>query len=221
MSEKKYGDTSWYDDLCLLYQKTKIPELRNVLWEQVKLLLYSRVRGFINEKKSAILKKDPDLCQQLYQDVFFIFQKACDIWDPSRKTKFLTFLGDIVDQEILNIIRLNLYHKSRDNKIKTKLNAEFELPVSTTEDFEKEELLSEVKQLFENFSFNSMLERDIVYTTVYGKSGDWSRLQKKSKKSIADFFKLRTEVMEKLKKHVLDNCSPRMKEILQNVLEEK
>ncbi|OGM08244.1 hypothetical protein A2Z67_00905 [Candidatus Woesebacteria bacterium RBG_13_36_22] len=234
---KEKRETLWYDDLCKLYQKTRIPELRNILWEQVKLLLYSRIRKFVTEKKSSILKRDPDLVMQLYQDAFFIFQKACDVWDPTRNTRFLTFLSDIIDQEVLNIIRLDIYHKVRDSKIKKRIEDEMECfnwpgqigraterkkifvePSTCTEDFEKEKFFEEVRHMFENYCFENQLERDIVYTTVYGKPGEWVRLQKKSRMSIENFYKLRDATMTKLKHFILENCTKHMKDVLCEVL---
>jgi len=223
--KKTFKDTAWYDDLVLLYQKTKDIEplaasaLRNILWEQVKLLLYSRVRDFINEKKSAILKRDPDLSQQLYQEVFFVFQKACNIWDCSRKTKFITFLGDITDQEILNVIRLNLYHKTRDKKIFQRISEGVEERFSTKEDIEKGQFLEEVKRLFENFEFKSPVEREIVRTIMYGKKGDWPKVMRKSRTAAGNFYKLKREVIERLKNFILDNSSPYMKEVLEDICE--
>ena len=215
-------DTAWYDDLCKLYQKTKIPELRNVLWEQVKLLIYGRIRDYINGKGGFNLKRDPELCQKLYQNAFFIFLKACEIWDETRKTKFLTFLGDILDQEVMNVVRLDWYHKTRDYKMGAKLKVENPLEIPPEQEaFEKNDFLEEIKILFENYTFNSMIEKEIVYTMVYGVSGDWSRLQRKSKLSIANFAKLRRKTVENLKNYVLDNCSEKQKTILHEMLEEK
>ena len=220
--KKEKRDTGWYDDLCKMFQKTQIPELRNVLWEQVKLLIYGRIRDFINGKGGFNLKRDPEICQKLYQDAFFIFLKAVRVWDPKKKTKFLTFLGDILDQEVMNIIRLDWYHRSRDFRLGAKLKVErvTEFPPEQ-EDFEKKELLEDIRILFESYSFESQIEKDIIYTTVYGVSGDWSRLQKRSKLSIANFAKLRQKTIGKMKQYVLDNCSDKQKAVLKELLEEK
>jgi hypothetical protein len=220
---KEKKDTLWYDKLCILVQEVKETEpaassaLRNILWEQVKLLLYARVRDFINEKKSAILKRDPELCQQLYQDVFFIFQKACNIWDPARKTKFITFLGDIIDQEILNVIRLDLYHKNRDRKIFKRMSENFEgLPDKS--DVDRGKTLEEVKHLFENYSFKSELERMIIRTIMYGKKGDWLRVQRKSHMVAGNFYRLKRETINRLKTYLLENGSPYLKEYLEDII---
>lgn len=225
--KKEKRDTQWFDDLVILYQKIKVTEpepastLRNVLWEQVKLLLYSRVRDFINEKKSAILKRDPELCQQLYQDVFFIFQKACDIWDPLRKTKFITFLGDIADQEILNVIRLNLYHKTRDRKIFRRMSDNFDDRFPDKSEVDRGKFLEEMKHLFETYSFESELERTIVRTIMYGKKGDWPRIIRKSRLGVGKFYRIKKEIIGRLKDYILKNCSSSfMKEALEEIIGE-
>jgi len=223
--EKK--DTQWYDDLAVLYQKIKDTEptaasaLRNILWEQVKLLLYSRVRDFVNEKKSAILKRDPELVQTLYQDVFFIFQKSCDIWDPTRKTKFITFLGDIADQEILNVIRLNLYHKTRDRKIFRRMSDNFDDRFPDKSEVDRGKFLEEMKHLFESYSFESELERTIVRTIMYGKKGDWPRIIRKSRLGVGKFYRIKKEIIGRLKDYILKNCSSSfMKEALEEMIGE-
>lgn len=226
MGEKEKLDNAWYDDLVVMYQKTKIPELRNVLWEQVKLLIYSLVRRFINEKKSSILKRDSELCKKLYDDAFFIFCKCCDSYDPSKKTKFLTFLGYKVPQDIRNTISLHYYHKNRDQQIEKKVEDEMSVKESheihdVAENFESEVLLDEIRILFENFSFETPLERDVIYTLMYGKSGDWKKLQKKSKLTPVEFNRFRSRVVEKLRKHIVDSCSPKMRDVLQEWLHEK
>jgi DNA-directed RNA polymerase specialized sigma subunit len=219
---KKFEDTKWYDDLLILYQKKKIPELRNILWEQVRLLIYGRIRGFIDDWKFGLLKKDAELCAKLYQDAFFYFTKACDKWDPSFKTKFITFLGDCINQDILNNVRLYFYHLLRDKKIQQKIvDSGEDEKTESQEDFEKNELLEEVRVIFENYVFESKLERDIAYTIIYGTQGDWNRLQRKSKMSIDDFYKYRKSLLDKLKKHLEEKCSPRMKDVLQNMMEKQ
>ncbi len=219
--EKKVWDTEWYDDLCKMYQRTKIPELRNVLWEQVKLLVFSRVRKFITDRRGTALRRNPELCQKINQESFFIFLKACDRWDPARGTKFLTFLGDILDQEIMNIVRLDWYYKTRDVKIGNKLLIEkaTESRTQEQEEFEKAELLEEIRRLLDEYTFDSELEQDIVWTMIYGVSGDWTRLQRKHKLSIATFTKARKKVIEKLKKYFLDHCDEKQKCVLKEMLE--
>lgn len=220
-------DTKWYDDLCILYQKTQIPDLRNVLWDQVRGIVHGRVHEFIREKKVSILLHNRDLCQKLFQESFFIFVKAVNIWDPSRNTKFLTFLGDILNQEILNIIRLDLYYKNRDKKLETKLKAQnpVEEQVANTVDiecsFERQEMLDEVRELFENFPFESQTDRDIVYTMIYGKMGDWSRLSKRLGIGPGKLYKMRLQIVEKLRNHIETNCSTKLKCVLKEVLVEK
>jgi DNA-directed RNA polymerase specialized sigma subunit len=216
-------ETGWYDVLCQLYQDTKITELRNILWEQVKNLVYGRVHAFIRRKKFSVLA-DKELCKKIFDDSFLIFIKATEIWDKNRKTKFLTFLGDILDQEILNIIRLDRYHKSRDKKLEGKLKKQVvDEPIKffSYRDQEKEEILGEFKELFESFSFKSKLERDIIYTMVYGKMGDWTKLRKESKMSVGKFAKIRQQISIELKEYILEKSSPRMKDVLKEILEEK
>lgn len=224
----KKRETLWYDDLCILYKRTKAmgnkeasTALRNVLWDQVKSLINSKIREYIVEKRRSQLRSDPDLCQKLYQEGFLIFQKACDVWNPDRNTKFLTFLGDILDQEILNIIRLHHYYKTREFKIKVRLTQELGNTIEPEEDVEKLELLERVKNLCESYSFGSELERDIIFTQIYGKLGDWSKLQARSDMGIGSFYKLRDQTLKKLRAHIIENCEPRMQEVLKQVLEEK
>lgn len=216
-------DTKWYDDLCDLYQRTHIHELRNILWEQVKGLIHGRIHEFIRERKTY-LQRDPELTQKLFQESFFIFCKAVDIWDRNRKTKFITFLGNkFLDQEIMNIIRLESYHRQRDQKLQHKIRDDvLQKPEIKDEcDFEKEELLEEIKKLVENYSFDNSLERDIAFVMTYGKVGDWARLQKKSGLGIGKFYKLRLLVSKKLRDHIDINCSPQLKEVLKDFLKEK
>lgn len=217
-------DTGWYDELCELYQKTHIEALRNILWEQVRGLVHGRVHQFIREKKAAILRREPELCDKLFQESFFIFVKAVDIWDRKRRTKFLTFLGDILNQEILNKIRLHLYHRQRDWKLEKKLLASSDF-VPHTEPFkdnafERDEFFYDIKALFESFSFDDEIDRDIAYTMVYGKIGDWSRLQKKSGMGIGVFYKKRTDLVKKLKVYVIENSTPKMKAIIEEIMGE-
>jgi hypothetical protein len=222
--KKKKRDTSYYDDFAKLYIKMRdidigiASQVRNILWEQIKNLLYSRVRDIIDRRKGDIIRQDPDFAKQLYQDCFLILQKACDIWDPKRGTKFLTFLGDITDQEIRNKIRLHFYHKTRDKKIRLRTIDELEPRVTTIEEHEKEEMLEEVKRLFENYAFKSKLERDIVNLVVYGREGEWKKLQKKSKMSIENFYALRDKILKELKTYILENCTITMKDSLENLL---
>src|SRR4030043_698356 len=219
---KDKRDTSWYDDLCDLYQRTHLTPLRNILWDQVRGLVHGRVHQFIREKKSTILRRDPELCQKLFQESFFIFVKAVDIWDRRRRTKFITFLGDILNQEILNKIRLPLYHRQRDWKLEARLRTSDDFASQTEafkdNDFEREEFFGDVRTLFENYSFTDQLERDIAYTFVYGKIGDWTKLQKKSGLGIGVFYRKRTELKEKLKAYILDNSTPKMKAILDEII---
>jgi hypothetical protein len=217
-------DTGWYDDLCDLYQRTHIDSLRNILWEQVRGLVHGRVHQFIREKKSAILRRDPDFCQVLFQESFFIFVKAVDIWDRKRRTKFLTFLGDILNQEILNKIRLHLYHKQRDWKLETKLKISSDF-VPHTEPFkdnafERDEFFEDIKILFDGYSFADEIDRDIAYTMVYGKIGDWTRLQKKSGLGIGGFYRKRSDLKEKLRKYIIENSTPKMREIIEEIMGE-
>jgi hypothetical protein len=220
-------DTKWYDDLCLLYQKTRIPELRNVLWDQVRGIVHGRVHQFIREKKVSILLHNQDLCQKLFQESFFIFVKAVDIWDPSRNTKFLTFLGDILNQEILNIIRLDLYYKTRDKKLEDKLKLHYPIEEQVNEsrdydeDFERQEMLEEMKTLFENYPFKNQIDRDIVYTMIYGKMGDWSKLSKRLGVGLGKLYKMRLQIIEDLRNYIEAHCSTRLKCILQELLVEK
>ena len=221
---KDKRDTGWYDNLCDLYQRTHIDSLRNILWEQVRGLVHGRVYQFIREKKATILRRDPELCQKLFQESFFIFVKAVDIWDRKRRTKFLTFLGDMLNQEILNKIRLHLYHRTRDWKLEVKLKASEDF-VAHTEPFkdnafEREDFYADIRTLFENFAFSDEIDRDIAYTLVYGKIGDWTKLQKKSGLGIGVFYKKRTDLIDKLRVYILENSTPKMKAILEEVLSE-
>jgi hypothetical protein len=221
---KDKRDTGWYDDLCDLYQRTHIASLRNILWEQVRGLVHGRVHQFIREKKSTILRRDPELCQKLFQESFFIFVKAVDIWDRKRRTKFLTFLGDILNQEILNKIRLHLYHRQRDWKLEMKLKMSEDFvphtPPFKDNAFEREEFYDEIRTLFENFSFADEIDRDIAYTMIYGKIGDWAKLQKKSGLGIGGFYRKRMELIEKLRTYITDSSTPKMKAIIEEIMSE-
>ena len=224
-------NTEWYDDLCSLYQKTKTLELtdvanalRNIFWDQVRGIVHGRVHEFVRIKKPSLLLRDRDLVQKLFQESFFIFCKACNIWDKKRKTKFLTFLGDILDQEILNIIRLDWYYKSRDRKLEGKLRDQVvdePIPFFDEEQQEREHVLEEVKVLVENFSFGSEIERDIVRTIIYGKVGDWIRLRKKSGLGIGKFNKVRQEIIEKLKSYIKEKSSPKVRDVILEIVSEK
>jgi len=224
-------NTEWYDDLCSLYQKTKALELldvsnslRNIFWDQVRGLVHGRVHEFVRVKKPSLLMRDRDLTQKLFQESFFIFCKACNIWDKKRKTKFLTFLGDILDQEILNIIRLDWWYKSRDKKLVDKLKDQvIDEPVSffDEEKQEKASVLEEVRSLIENFKFESEIERDIVNTIIYGKVGDWVKLRKKSGLGIGKFNKVRKAVIEKLKNHIKEKSSPKTLAVILEIIGEK
>jgi len=223
VSKKAKIETAWYDDLCSLYQRTKISSVRNLLWEQVKNIVYARVHEFIRKKK-PYLRKDKDLSQKLFQESFFIFVKATEIWDKKRKTKFLTFLGDILDQEILNIIRLDNYHRTRDRKIEDKLRREIlDEPYTFSDEGsqEKTSILEELRFLFENFNFSSQLDRDIVSTMIYGKTGDWVRLQRKSKLSVSKFNKRRQEVIGKLRIYIKEKSSQKVLDVIKEILDER
>ncbi len=217
-------DTGWYDDLCELYQRTHIDSLRNILWEQVRGLVHGRVHQFIREKKATILRRDPELCQLLFQESFLIFVKAVDIWDRKRRTKFLTFLGDILNQEILNKIRLHLYHRQRDWKLEAKLKASSDFVPHTEafkdNAFERDEFYESIKVLFDGFSFDDEIDRDIAYTMVYGKIGDWTRLQKKSGLGIGVFYRKRTDLKDKLRNYIIENSTPKMKAIIEEIMGE-
>jgi hypothetical protein len=225
---KPKPNTNWYDDLILLYQKTRdlglksvSSELRNIGWEQMRGIVQGRVHKHIRERR---LIGDRDLVQKLFQESFFIFVKATEIWDFTRKTKFLTFLGDILDQELMNIVRLDRYHKGRDRKIESKLRSQVVSEPMTffnEEDHEKEQVLSEVKGLLESFSFEEPSERDVAFTFIYGRSGDWMKLQKKYGLSISKFNRLRKLVISKLKNHILTNSSDKVKALLEGILKEK
>jgi hypothetical protein len=224
-------NTEWYDDLCRLYQKTKCLELseassnlRNILWEQVKGIVHGRVHEFIRERKSVLLLRDRDLSQKLFQESFFIFVKAADIWDTNRKTKFITFLGDILDQEILNIIRLDKYGKDRHYKINNKLKyftGEEQVHLYDETSKEREDVLIEIKDLMESMPFQNEIERDIIYTLVYGKAGDWGKLQKKSGLKPINFNKLRKLTVEKVKSYILDKSSTKVKDVITEIINEK
>jgi len=218
-------DTQWYDELCELWQRTQIPELRNVLWEQVKHFIYGRIHEFIRDRKSSSIKQDPDLIQELFQGSWLIFLKAATIWDKRRKTKFLTFLGNCLNQEIMNIIRLYYYHKTRTIKLAAKmkvaLESEHSDSITFADELEKETMLEGVRDMMEGFPFSNELERDIARTMMYNKVGDWSRLQKQCGIGIGAFYKLRREVTAKLRKHIEDNASPKMAALIREYLEEK
>jgi hypothetical protein len=225
---KAKPDTNWYDDLIILCQRTKMlglvyatDSLRNIGWEQMKGIVHGRVHKHVRDRK---LLYDRDLCFKLFQESFFVYCKAVNIWDRSRKTKFLTFLGDILDQELMNIVRMHQYYKSRDKKLEIKLMGQVvdePIPFFTEEDNEKSKVLEEIKTLLDNFGFESELERDIVDTIIYGRIGDWGKLQRKSNLGAANFSKLRKHVVEKLRNYILANCSEKVKEILQDIVHAK
>lgn len=231
IAKKPKINTDWYDDLCLVYQKTKKLELnsvanslRNVFWEQVKGIVHGRVHEFVRNKKPSLLVKDRDLIQKLFQESFFIFCKACNIWDKKRKTKFLTFLGDILDQEILNIIRLDYYYKSRDKKLEVRLREQIidePIQFQDEERQERESILEEVRTLLENFTFSSNIERDIVHTMIYGKTGDWTKLRKKSGLGFGKFTKTRQEVINKLKEYIENSTSQKTKAVIVDIISKK
>ena len=231
-------NTEWYDDLCLLYQKTRdlgLTEIsiifRDLLWDQVRGIVYSRIQEFIKHRKSALLLKDYDLSQKLFQESFFIFTKAVDKWDPNRKTKFITFIGDILDQEILNIIKLDGYAKKKHTKISSKLK---DFHKGTEPEFfdetaiEKKAVLAEVEELINNFSFScypdpmkNQLDRDIVHTLIYGKLGDWGKLRKKYKMSLSDFNQFKKDSVNRIRTYILEKSSPKVKYVLSEIVNEK
>lgn len=224
-------DTKWYDDLCWLYQincalsrSETAYQIRNLLWEQVKGLVQGRVHEFIRNRRAAALKYDKDLSQKLFQESFFVFVKACDVWDSSRKTKFLTFLGDILDQEILNIIRLDNYHKFRDKKLEIRINQNSMVddPEETVEDnLEKNKMFDEIKDMIENFPFENPTERDVIYTIIYGKMGDWAKLRERLGLGIGKLYKIRSNAIQRLREHILQNCSSKVREVINEVVNEK
>jgi hypothetical protein len=221
-------NTEWYDDLVLLYQKTKglglkevSSSLRNIGWENLRGFIHGKVHEHIRTKR---LQYDRDLCQKLFQESFFIFCKVIDIWDPSRKTKVMTWLGDCLPQELMNNVRLTQYHKSRDRKIASRLRNQVVDESATfdnEEDQERKSVLEEVHDLLENLTFNTDLERKIAFTMIYGRAGDWRRLQKSSGLGAGKFGKVRKQVVEKLRSYIMDNCSIRAKEILTDLVLEK
>lgn len=228
VSKRVKPDTNWYNDLILLYRKAKELELpavysalRNIGWDCMKGLVHGRVHEHIRKRKLLVNR---DLCQKLFQESFFIYIKATDIWDPGRGTKFLTFLGDILDQELMNIVRMDNWYRTRDKKLEYKLRSQV---ISESEEFpdeeskEKEMVLEEIKELLEKFSFDSRLERNIVNTIIYGKSGDWTKLRKESGVSSIKFSKIRKEIIEKLKKYILEGSSTRVKDLLHDIVTEK
>ncbi len=224
-------NTEWYDELCLLVQRTKTLDLeavssslRNILWEQVRGIVHGRVHEFVRVRKPSLLVKDTDLAQKLFQESFFIFCKACNIWDKNRKTKFLTFLGDILDQEILNIIRLEYYHRSRSRKLEGKLKGQVideSIPFYDEESRERDLVLEEVRTLIESYKFSSKLERDIINTIIYGKVGDWVKLRKKSGLGVAKFNKTRQLVVEKLKTYISEKSSSKTRDVILEIVSEK
>lgn len=222
-NEEFKTDTKWYDDLVVLFHKTGIESIRNVLWDQVKGLVYGRVHDFI--RQSSYLRYDNDLCQKLFQESFFIFVKAVDIWDVTRKTKFITFLGAMLDQEIKNIIRLEHYHKNRDKKIEVKIKDKtpphnWILPSHET-NLDRNEFFEEIREIIENFPFENQTERDVVFTIIYGEMGDWSKLRKRLDIGIGKLYKIRAKAIERLRIHIKENCSEKMKTVLGEVIAEK
>lgn len=231
VAEKVKWDTSWYDTCVILYQRTKITEFRNILWKQVERLMFSRIKKFVANRKGTALRNNPELIHKLYNEAFFIFLKACDRWNPEgitdaagklHRTTFVTFLGDIIEQEIMNVVSLDWYYKNRDIKIARRLISE--RPFEQTPDqelFEKNDLLADIKGFLENYTFENELERDVVWTMIYGIPGDWAKLQKKFKLSISAFSKVRKKTVTKLRDSVLLHCSPKQKDVLRELLEEK
>lgn len=221
-------DTSWYDDLALLYQKTRdlgviyaSTELRNLGWDQIQGIVYNRVHSYIRKRKTSVLS-DRDLCQKLFQESFFIFVKALDIWDRNRKTKFLTFLGDILNQEIMNIVRLDRYHKTRDYKIEKRIQSQKidePIPFLNEESIEKEGVLEEVKVILNNIVFETQLERDLVNAIIFGDTKDLSELRKSSKMSVLTFSAYKDQVKEKLKQEILSKSSEKAKAVIQEIVE--
>gem|GEM_PF-2947313 len=221
-------DTNWYDDLALLYQKTRdlglvqvSSSLRNIGWECMRGIVHGKVRDLI---KTNRLLQDRDLCQKLYQDSFLIYTKACDIWDYKRKTKFLTFLGDILPQELKNVVSLDRYHSKRDYKLEKRLRKQvIDEPIRFFDEIDQERnlVLEEIRELLEKFSFGSEIERDVANVLIYGRLGDWSKLQKKSGLKSGNFAKVRKGVVDKLKSHILTECSEHTKNVLKEILGEK
>jgi len=227
-SKRAKLDTSWYDALVLLYQKTRdlgldqaSSSLRNVGWECMRGIVHGKVRDHI---KTFRLLHDRDLCQKLFQDSFFIYTKACNIWDYKRKTKFLTFLGDILPQELRNVVSLDRYHNKRDYKLEKRLRKQVvDEPIHFFDEIDQERklVLEEIRELLEKFSFGSEVERDIANILIYGKLGDWGKLQKKSGLKSANFAKARQDVALKLREYILSKCSEHTKNVLKEILGEK
>jgi len=221
-------DTSWYDDLALLYQKTRdlgityaSTELRNLGWNQIQGIVYNRVHTYIRKRKSLVLS-DKDLVQKLFQESFFIFVKALNIWDRNRKTKFLTFLGDILNQEIMNIVRLDRYHKTRDYKIEKRIqNQKIDEPIRFFDEecIEKESVLEEVKVILNSIVFETQLERDLVNTIIFGDAKDLSKLRKSSKMSVLTFLSFKDKIKERLKQEILSKSSEKTKSIIKEIVE--
>ena len=221
-------NTDWYDDLVLLYQKTKnlglndvSASLRNIGWDCLKGFVHGRVHEHIREKR---LMHDRDLCQLLFQESFFIFCKVIDIWDPSRKTKVMTWLGDCLPQELMNRVRLDQYHRTRDRKLERRLQDQsVDEPAHffNEEDQERKSALEEIRNLLENAPFSSELESNVASTMIYGKVGDWSKLQRSSGLGIGKFNKVRKQVIENLRSYIMEHCSKRVKDILCEIIAAK
>lgn len=226
--KKSRYNTEWYDDLALLYQKTRdlgviyaSTELRNLGWDQIQGIVYNRVHSYIRKRKTSVLS-DRDLCQKLFQESFFIFVKALDIWDRNRKTKFLTFLGDILNQEIMNIVRLDRYHKTRDYKIEKRIQSQKidePIPFLNEEGLEKESVLAEVRNILNDIVFESQLERDLVNAITFGDVKDLSELRKSAKMSVLSFSAYKDQVKEKLRQEILSKSSEKAKAVIQEIVQ--
>lgn len=247
MAEKAKRETWWYDPIIEIYQKmspkdSRFTELRNFVWKSIEGLVVSQIKKFI-DRKGTTLRRDPELCQKLYGEAYFIFLKACEKWNPigvvdsedkkhnptgvigangTHKTTFMTFLWAIIDQELLNIVRLDWYYKNRNIKIARRLLSEGTAELKPEQErFEYNDLLADIKEFLENYSFESDLERDIIWTMIYGIPGDWKKLQQKSKVSPAAFSKARKKTVAKLKESILGHCTPKQKDVLRELLEER
>jgi len=228
IAKKPKLNTDWYDDLILLYQKTKglglsevSSSLRNVGWECMKGFVHGKVHEHIRMKR---LIHDRELCQKLFQESFFIFCKVIDLWNPDKNTKVLTWLGDCLPQELMNKVRLDQYHRSRDYKLEKKLRDQLvdePLQFFSEEDQERKEVLEEVRNLLENMPWDTTLEREMANIMIYGKSGDWNKLQRSSNLGIGKFSKLRKKVIEYLRSYIMEHCSDKTREILRSIVTEK
>jgi hypothetical protein len=135
----------------------------------------------------------------------------------------LTYLGNrFLDNEITNRIRLESYYKNRDKKIELKLT-DLALPSEEFEEdyFEREIFLDRIRELFEDFSFTTELERNIAQVMVYGKMGDWKKLRVSSKLAIGKFFKVREKVIADLKLYLEVNLDDKEKILLKEFLAEE